>query len=126
MASRDPRDLCPELRRILPEFVARARERGIDVLIYCTYRSQEEQDELWEHGRNGDKRPKVTWTRHSKHNLTKNGVPASEAWDCVPISKGKLKWDDARGYKILGQIAAELGLKWGEEFGDSPHFELVR
>ena len=126
MASRDPKHLCPEMRMKLIEFVARARERGVDVLVYCTFRSKEEQEELWGHGRNGDKRAKVTWTKNSKHNITYNGIPAAEAWDCVPVVLGKIKWDDSRGYAILGKIAAELGLKWGGEFGDSPHFELVR
>lgn len=110
----------------LIEFMARASERGVDVLVYCTWRSDEEQAELYSHGRNGDPRPVVTWTRHSKHNITFNGIPASEAWDCVPVMNGKLKWDDTRGYAILGKIASELGLKWGGAFGDSPHFELVR
>ncbi len=127
MASRDPKHLCPEMRAKLVEFLARAREHGVDPLIYCTFRSPEEQRELYGYGRNGDKRQKVTWTLKSKHNLVDSkGNPASEAWDCVPVVKGKLRWDDDRGYRILAEIAVQLGLKWGGEFGDSPHFELVR
>ena len=138
MASRRPQDLCPEARNKLIEFMARAKERGVDVLVYCTYRSPEEQKDLYGHGRNGDKRPIVTWTLNSKHNIQDPlGRPASEAWDCVPVMAGKLRWDDARAYKVLRQIAEELGLRWGGDWDrdgipgergewDSPHFELVR
>ena len=138
MASRLIGDLCPELRSKAVEFCARAKTRGIDVLIYCTYRPQKEQDDLYEQGRS---RPGtiVTWTRKSKHGVVDSlGKPASEAWDCVPLLSGKPSWD-ARGlYLQLAQIAKEIGgLRWGGDWDgdgkpfergeyDSPHFELVR
>lgn len=137
MASRSLQDLCPELRAKAIELVARGRERGMDILIYCTFRDEKEQAMLYEQGRSRPG-PIVTWTKRSKHNIRDaQGKPAAEAFDCVVVSRGKLEWN--RGYALqVWQIAKEIGgmragLDWdgdgvpyerGEY--DSPHFELMR
>ena len=138
MASRSACDLCPEMRSKLVEFLTRARLAKIDVLIYCTYRSKEEQNALYSQGRTAPG-PKVTWTKKSKHNVTDaNGRPSAEAWDCVPMVNGKCAWNAKEIYLQLAAIASAIGgLRWGGDFNgdgvpfergeyDSPHFELVR
>lgn len=138
MASRSVSDLCPELRSKLVEFLTRARLAKIDVLVYCTYRSKEEQAALYAQGRTAPG-PVVTWTKKSKHNTTdSNGRPAAEAWDCVPMVAGKPAWNAKEIYLQLAAIARAIGgLRWGGDWDqdgkpfergeyDSPHFELVR
>lgn len=51
MASRSFLDLAPSVRSKANDFVAACATAGIDVLIYCTYRSQDEQDALYKIGR---------------------------------------------------------------------------
>lgn len=139
MASREARDLCPELRSKLVEFLARAKMAGIDVLVYCTYRSPEEQAKLYKQGRPGGQTgPIVTWTLKGKHNLQDStGRPASEAFDCVPLVGGKPAWNARELYLQLAAIGKAIGLRWGGDWDgdgkpfergetDSPHFELKR
>ena len=47
MASRDLKDLLPVVEGKARDFLAECKKAGIDVLIYCTYRSVKEQDELY-------------------------------------------------------------------------------
>lgn len=135
--SRSLQDLSPEARAKCIEFQARARAAGIDVLVYHTFRTEAEHAELWAQGRTKPG-PKVTWTKTSRHMVRdKNGKPASDAWDCVPMINGKTAWNAKKEYLTLGKIAQELGLRWGGNFDmddtpfekgecDSPHFELIR
>ena len=107
------------------EFVTRCREMGIDVLIYCTWRSLKEQQELWAIGRTKPGR-KVTWTQNSPHNHLSEGKPASRAFDCVPLISGKPAWDSKDLYEKMGQIGESLGMTWGGRWKvrDMPHFEI--
>lgn len=132
---RHPELLCPEMRKKALEFCRKAEEHGIPVLIYCTYRSPEEQWLLYEQGRTKPGKI-VTWTRKGKHNAQDGqGRPASRAFDCVPLISGKALWNDREKYIDLGRIGAEIGLRWGGDWDqdgkpfergeyDSPHFEL--
>lgn len=51
MVSRSLFDLNPETRKRAELFVAKCATFGIEVLIYCTYRSYAEQDVLYTQGR---------------------------------------------------------------------------
>jgi peptidoglycan L-alanyl-D-glutamate endopeptidase CwlK len=53
MASRDLRTLSAGFRPKVVAFKASALDRGIEILIYCTKRSDEEQARLWRQGRSG-------------------------------------------------------------------------
>jgi len=129
MASRSLDDLTPPLKFLAEQFLKRAKSEGIDVLIYCTFRSSAEQDELYSQGRT---KPGSIITNcrggHSLHNNTTGGIPAAKAFDCVPLVKGKAMWASKDLYLRLAIIGKELGLKWGGEWKgklkDSPHFEL--
>lgn len=145
MPSRKIEDLHPDLQPIAREFLRRCNVAGLDVLITCTYRSNEEQNQLYAQGRT---KPGRIVTRakagQSAHNNTIQGRPASRAFDVVPLRNGKLIWgtsgngldndpaddltDDLELWQRIGQIGMELGLNWygrpGAKFREMPHFEL--
>lgn len=130
MSSRSLDDLYPKLRPIAVEFIKRCAAKGIDVLIYCTWRSNDEQAELYALGRS---KPGAIITNagpgKSAHNYMIDGKPAAKAWDCVPLKNGKALWGkSAPEWQVMGGIGAELGLYWygapGSKFKEYPHFQL--
>jgi peptidoglycan L-alanyl-D-glutamate endopeptidase CwlK len=128
MASRSLKDLCPELRVIAEEFKQQCLEAGIEILIYCTYRSNAEQDAEYAKGRTA-KGQKVTNARggQSMHNCTDlQGNPSSKAFDCVPMKNNICQWKDLVSYETMGEIGEGLGLVWGGRWKqkDRPHFQL--
>lgn len=142
MASRRTSDLHPVMQVKASQFVAEAAARGVEVLIYCTYRSNAEQDELYAMGRTTKSNVGVSLLRplgkvvtkarggQSAHNFTLNGKPAAKAWDCVVTISGKPDWSGQHPHwKILGEIAADLGLNWygrkGAPFYELCHFQMV-
>lgn len=140
MPSRNILDLHPDLQPLALAFLARCSARQVDVLIVCTYRSGAEQDALYAIGRT---KPgaKVTNARagQSAHNHTIDGKPAARAFDAVPLLHGKPIWEDPRdgdsdwsndfGWRVMGEVAAELGLVWygrpGSAFREAPHFQMA-
>lgn len=131
MASRKIEDMHPALQPLVHQFLAQAEHAGVDVLITCTYRSNEEQTRLYAQGRTA---PGKIVTRakagQSKHNHTINGKPASLAFDIVPLVDGKAVWDAKHPHwQILGAIGQKVGFKWygapGSPFKEFPHFEKV-
>jgi peptidoglycan LD-endopeptidase CwlK len=133
MSSRKIEDLVPAMQEKARAFAGAMAEVGIPFMFTCTYRSQEEQNELWSRGRDGDTRPKVTWTRKSRHtNRT--------AFDIAILNDGQPCWstkisvneNDVPDYTEAGQIGESIGLKWGGRFRgangkpqpDFAHFEL--
>lgn len=140
MASRRIDHLHPDLQPLANKFVRLCKARQVDVLIVCTYRSEEEQNVLYAQGRTAPG-AKVTNAKggQSKHNFTLQGLPAARAFDAVPLLHGKPAWEDPRdadanwrndfGWRVMGEVAAELGLVWygapGARFPEAPHFQLA-
>ena len=106
MASRSLDDLLPPVRTRAERFLAACADVGLDILIYCTYRSPEEQNELYAQGRTKPGRI-VTNARggESFHNHRC-------AFDFVPLVAGKPQWDDKTLYAKAGSIAEAVGLEW--------------
>lgn len=106
MASRSLDDLTPDVKRMAVQFLNQCREQGIDVLIYCTLRPSQEQDELYKIGRS-IKGAIVTNARggESWHNY-------GRAFDFVPLVAGKPQWSDQSLYLKCGVIAESIGLEW--------------
>lgn len=129
MASRSLTDLHPRLQEKAINFLQRCEKQGIDVLIYCTYRSNKEQAELYAQGRSKPGKV-VTYAKpgQSNHNFTIDGKPASKAFDCVPLVHGKPQWSNKDPlWQQLGKIGTEVGLMWAgnwTRFKEYPHFEL--
>jgi len=118
MASRDPKELTPEMQFMFALFHDEMEKAGLDFVVTCTYRSQEEQNTLYEQGRT---KPGliVTWTRKSKHILRK-------AFDIAIIRDGRITWD-VKEYLKAGEIGTKAGLQWGGSWvrtKDYPHFEM--
>lgn len=111
MASRSIDDLTPHMRELAVKFLDRCAQAQVDVLIYCTLRSNAEQDELYAQGRTKPGRI-VTNARagQSSHNPDQTGK--SRAFDCVPMVGGKPQWSDNDLYLKIGKIGEEIGLKW--------------
>jgi len=132
MASRKLEDLHPQLESIAVQLVPQWKAMGLDILITCTYRSDAEQAQLYAQGRS--KPGKVVTNAQpgrSAHNYTIHGVPASLAFDIVPLQNGKPVWDTKGAAKALWHQAAkpaiEHGLRWyganGSAFQEYPHFQ---
>lgn len=111
MASRSLDDLSEHMRRLTLDFLAACALEKIDVLIYCTLRSNVEQDALYAQGRTTPGHI-VTNAKagQSSHNPGKDGK--ARAFDAVPLLHGKPQWNDAALYQRLGEIAESVGLKW--------------
>lgn len=111
MASRSLDDLTPYMRERAVKFEKQCEEAGVPVLIYCTLRSNEEQDELYASGRTKPG-PIKTNARagQSSHNPDKNGK--SKAFDYVPAPGGKPAWNDRDAYLKTALIGESLGMKW--------------
>lgn len=133
MPSRRIEDLHPDLQPICREFMRRCESVGLDILITCTYRSNEEQDQLYAQGRNSKPGPRVTNAKggQSEHNFTIKGKPAARAFDIVPLVNGKPVWDDKHpAWQQAGRIGMALGLNWygrpTAPFREFPHFGLAK
>lgn len=127
MASRSIDDLTPECRAKAVKFLDICGVAGIDVLIYCTLRSNEEQDRLYAQGRTvpGDI---VTNARagQSLHN-PQPGQNKSRAFDCVPMLGGKPQWGNKAAYLKMGAIGESVGLtwagRWTGKLRETAHFQ---
>lgn len=122
MASRSISDLDARIQGGANAVLDAWKEKGFDVLVTCTYRSNEEQDALYAKGRTAPG-PRVTNARagESMHNHRL-------AIDFVPLVHGKPAWGEEKLFEILARIAqmADPRVKWGGDFvsiNDKPHIE---
>lgn len=150
MASREIRDLSPRMQVLHNKFIDRCRRdpwfqrNGITILVYCTYRSPEEQARLYAQGRSAPGRV-VTNAKagQSMHNRqTPQGDSASEAFDFVPLRHGKPIWgtagdgidddpsddhkDDLEVWQRCGEHGRAVGLEWAgdwKRFREFPHMQ---
>ena len=119
--SRKIADLTPDTQRMAYAFLANCQEADLDLIVTCTLRSFEEQDQLYAQGRTV---PGAIITKakggESPHNY---GL----AFDIVPIVNGKAVWHtDNPIWTALGAIGQSVGLDWGGAwagFKDRPHFQ---
>lgn|SRR5574337_8997 len=111
MASRKLEDLSPYMLELTRAFLDECGRVGLDVLIYCTLRSNEEQQELWDrHDGSTNARP-----GYSAHNPDENGK--ANAFDGCPVRGGKPVWgssarEDAELWRKYGAAAEAVGLVW--------------
>ena len=103
MSDRDPKDLCPDMQELYQKWSEGMNDAGIDYILTCTKRTQEEQNALYAQGRTTPG-PKVTWTLNSKH-LT------GEAFDFVVMLNGKPDW------KMVGKDQWNKAVEIGKDLG---------
>jgi len=127
--SRSLNALHPDIRPLAEEFERECKSNGVDFIFTCTHRTYEEQDELFAQGRT--KPGKIVTNAkagESKHNFYLDGIPASKAFDVVPMRNGKPVWDaEDPVWQTIGEIGEACGLKWAgrwKKFKEYPHFEI--
>ncbi len=123
MASRLLSDLRPDFQPLAQAFVDAVSASGIDMLVTCTQRSNEEQAALYAQGRTA---PGAIVTDappgESAHNY---GL----ALDVVPLVNGKCDWQGSHPvWQQLGALGQAAGLEWagapGFPFHELPHFQM--
>lgn len=118
--SKDINDLHPYVKYLAEKFIAECRAKGLEPVITSTFRTMQEQTEIYAHGR------------------TKPGTIQSYTKAGYSMHNYGLAWDvsfprDA-DYKKASVIGKKLGLTWGGDFKvvingkrvpfvDSPHFQ---
>lgn len=132
MASRSLDDLHPNVRDRALAWKADCAAAGIDVLIYCTFRSAAEQDELYKVGRTikgsniSAKRPMGLTVTNARGGDSIHQYRC--AWDCVPLKAGKPAWDDLDSYKRMAVIGKKHGIEWAGDwvtFKEQAHFQYT-
>lgn len=129
MASRHIEDLSPEMQQLYAIFEAKVKAAGIDFIVTCTYRSNEEQQQLFDSGRNVPGPVKTNaGPGQSAHNVVNaDGNPAAEAFDVCLIRDGKPQWATGdSGWAQMGAIGESIGLQWAGHwvrFKEFPHFQ---
>lgn len=145
MSSRSVADLEAETAVLYAEFAALCAEKQIDYLLYCTYRSFEEQARLYRKGRPFDVIEQEAIRLRKKFHredladlligvgpqygrLVTNAAPGQSihnyrmAFDVVPLVDGRPVWsteqeDELALWMKLGEAGKSVGLEWG---GDWP------
>lgn len=125
MSSRRLSDLTPDTRAAVEAWVAACAARGVDILVYCTLRTAEEQSELYASGR-------------TAHGPILTNAPAWQSWhqfgravDAVPMVGGKCLWrydGDVREWEVFAEEAEHAGLEWAGHwrgFREYVHVQLV-
>lgn len=127
MSSRSIDDLNPAMRRMAMVHQQLCASKGVDLLIYCTKRENEEQAKLYAIGRTVVGKI-VTNARagESAHNPDAQGK--ASAYDCCPVIFGKPMWDDKNpAWPIVIQCGEEAGLvasaRWTGKLRESAHFQ---
>ena len=120
---RDINLLHPDVKALIPKFLAECKKRGLKVKITDTVRTKSEQDELYAKGRTkpGNIVTNVKYP-YSNHNW-------GMAFDFCR-NDGKGAFNDSDGwFSRVGEVAEELGFEWGgswKGFPDKPHVELTK
>lgn len=127
MSSKNIADAHPILQIYWPEIKAKFMEKtGNDLVLTCTWRSVEEQKELYAQGRSKPGQI-VTWVDGEKKFSNHNLKPA-KAIDVAVVDKNtkKITWNEDL-YKPLGPVVSSFGLAWGGYWKtpDYPHIELI-
>lgn len=127
MSSRSIDDLDENTRRMAISHKQLCAAEGVELLIYCTLRSNEEQDALYAIGRSLSGKI-VTNARagQSAHNPDKFGY--AHAYDCCPMIAGKCMWDSKHpSWAIVGRCGEEAGLvwsgRWTGKLRETAHFQ---
>ncbi|WP_370678408.1 M15 family metallopeptidase [Comamonas sp. GB3 AK4-5] len=127
MASRSLDTLAQPVKVCALAFLAGCERAGLDVLIYCTLRSNEEQAALYAQGRS-TRGQVITNARpgDSLHNPDAKGF--AWAFDAVPTRGGKALWNDDDALKQMGAIGESVGLEWAGRWRgalrERVHFQL--
>lgn len=123
MADRSLGSLEPRAERAAREALDDCARAGMQVLVTCTYRSGEEQDQLYAQGRT---KPGAKVTN------AKAGQSFHQyrvALDLVPMVNGKPEWSGNHpNWKKIADIFISHGFEWAgawKRFRELPHFQMT-
>ncbi|ABS59908.1 M15 family metallopeptidase [Fervidobacterium nodosum] len=125
-------------KKLVYKFLSECQRQGIQVKIYNTLRTKEEQYALYLQGRaplevvnEARKRAKLKPITQSENKIVtylKNSPHCyGLAFDFVPIINGKVVWNNDKIWEKCGKIAETFGLEWGgrwKNFPDKPHIQM--
>lgn len=142
--SRDLGDLRADMREYAESMLSLAAERGLDVLVYCTRRSFEEQARLYRQGR---PTAEIHATAHKLErdwgrpdlaeilldvgpqygDVRTNAAPGQSlhnygaALDAAPMREGEIVWTtqhpaDRQLWEAYGACVRDAGLVWGGDW----------
>jgi hypothetical protein len=99
--------LEPVTRALVQQIIAGAKNLGIDVMVFETYRSEARQEDLF--------------NQHATQLRTVGVHHYGLACDIVKVISGEPSWKG--DFSFLGQLAHSAGLIWGGDWGDPtrPH-----
>lgn len=127
MSSRSLEDLSQDMAQRAIIHKQLCAEKGVELLIYCTLRSNEEQTALYSIGRTKSGSI-VTNARaeESAHNPDEFGK--AHAYDCCPMIHGKPVWDSNHpAWRIVIACGEEAGLlsaaRWTGKLKEVAHFQ---
>lgn len=152
MASRNLKDLTPAVQEKAQFIINECKSKGVDILIYCTLRSLEEQARIWRQSRSkAEINAKMVKYRQRGFGYLADIVEsvgpqngphvtdacAGESWhnyaeavDGVPTVGGKAMWSyntNKKLWDIFGNVVKKAGMEWGgnwTRFKDYPHAQL--
>jgi peptidoglycan L-alanyl-D-glutamate endopeptidase CwlK len=123
--SRSLEDLHPKVREQAEKWLAATKKAGLDILVTCTYRSPEEQQELYDIGRT--KPGKIVTNAQPGQSLHQHRL----ALDFVPLRNGKPVWGtqgtDLELWTKAGELAEAFGFEWAgrwKRFREFPHIQI--
>jgi len=121
MPSRDINDLEPTTRKMCNEFLKRCAASGYKIFITQTFRSWDEQDQLYQQGRSGKPGEKIV--TNSKGGFSWHNY--GRAFDIA--FNDKQPYASSHPWTEVGNIGIACGLEWGgswTKFPDRPHFQF--
>lgn len=102
---------------------------GLPVLIYCTLRSNEEQEALYAQGRTTPG-PIVTNARAGESMHNPDALGYAWAFDAVPLRDGVAAWNDDIRISQMGVCGEAVGLEWAGRWRGSLrerlHFQFTK
>lgn len=123
MADRNLNDLHPIVRDKAEQALAECKAKGIDVLVTCTLRTGEEQNQLFAQGRTEPGR--VITNARAGQSMHQYGC----ALDIYPVIGGKPDFTGTRPeWHVIAGIFKSLGFEWGFDwprFKEMPHFQFT-
>jgi peptidoglycan LD-endopeptidase CwlK len=120
-SSNNLNSLNPHVAAMAKRFLDLTRANHLDVRIYYTFRSWDDQDRLFAQGR---------WTPGDIVTNARGGDSYHNwglAFDAAPYENGKISTDNNKFIK-MGHLGQQVGLEWGGTFKslvDYPHFQYT-
>lgn len=114
--------LHPKVKDLAEKFIANCLAQGWEVLIYCTYRDAEAQNELYAQGRT--KPGKIVTNAKGGQSMHQYRV----AFDWVPMLHGKPQWSNDEAYLKCAEIGEALGFEWAgrwKSFKETAHLQYT-